>query len=81
MADYGPAVEDQLLNSGLETYNPVQRFQIYSKLLQNLNANVPYVPLFLTDYEYAMSKGFTASGLDWWTFVDSDPLLQIKAAA
>jgi peptide/nickel transport system substrate-binding protein len=80
-ADYAPQDVDKLLAAGLATSNPSTRFPVYSKLLQRLATDVPYVPLFLLDYSIALSKKFTVPAFNQPGFQFDDYALQIRAQA
>jgi peptide/nickel transport system substrate-binding protein len=56
VADYAPGAVDKLIASGLATNNPAKRLVIYTKLLQQLATDVPYVPLYVQDVTYASNK-------------------------
>jgi peptide/nickel transport system substrate-binding protein len=78
-ADYKPPAVDKLLAAAIATNDPAKRFVAYSKLLKLLATDVPYVPLFVTDVSYAISKNF--SWPDFNPFIYSDQIwaLGIKA--
>jgi peptide/nickel transport system substrate-binding protein len=65
-ADYAPPAVDTLLAQGTATSNPAQRFAVYSKLFQRLQADEPYVGLFVSDYAAALSPSFTWPGFNPW---------------
>jgi ABC-type transport system substrate-binding protein len=67
VADYAPPAVDTLMSDGLATNNPAQRFSTYSKLLDNLQTNIPDVGLYLSDATVALSTKFTAPGYAYWT--------------
>jgi peptide/nickel transport system substrate-binding protein len=67
VADYAPPAVDTLMADGLATSNPAQRFSTYSKLLGNLQTNIPDVGLYLSDATVALSTKFTAPGYSYWT--------------
>ncbi len=79
-ADYGPPALDSLINAGIATSVPVQRFAKYSAILQNLQDNVPYVGLFDADDVIALSSKFVIPGYNSYSFDSAYPLL-IKPAS
>jgi peptide/nickel transport system substrate-binding protein len=79
MAEYTPPVVDTLLAQGIATSNPAQRFAVYSKLFQRLQADEPYVALYSSDYTAAISSKFSDPGFSPWIW--SIPwALSIKSA-
>jgi peptide/nickel transport system substrate-binding protein len=64
VADYAPPAVDALVNEGLAASTSAQRFLVYSKLLQTLGTDVPYIPLFLHDDCIALSSKFTFPGFN-----------------
>ena len=58
-ADYTPPVVDSLLKAGIATTDPAQRFSVFTKLLQRLATDEPYVPLFAVNETVALSSKFT----------------------
>ncbi len=81
LADYAPSGVDNLINAGIATTQPSVRFATYSKLLQRLATDVPYVPLYVGDANIALSSKFTWPGYNYWSSYAADYALQIKAAA
>ncbi len=79
-ADYTPPVVDKLLTSGLETSNPAQRLDIYGQIVKAVATDVPYVPLYLTTSELALSPKFRWPGFDEVAF-DNEWALNIKPSA
>jgi peptide/nickel transport system substrate-binding protein len=80
VADYAPAEVDQLLAQGEASSNSAQRFAVYSKLFQKLQADEPYVGLFVTDSTGAISSKFTWTDYSpWWW--DEAYTLGIRPAA
>jgi peptide/nickel transport system substrate-binding protein len=78
ITDWAPADVDVLLKESVATTNNAKRFAIYSKLLKRLSDDVPYVPLFLTDSNFAISSKFS------WPTVNAiyytrDWALEVKA--
>ena len=78
--DYAPASVDNLLAQGLATTNPAQRFAVYSKLFQQLQADVPYVGLFVSDAVMALSPKFSYPDFSGWIW-NLPYALGIKPAA
>jgi peptide/nickel transport system substrate-binding protein len=78
ITDWAPPDIDQLLAESVATTNNTKRFAIYSKLLKRLSVDVPYVPLYLTDANFAISSRFS-----WPTvnaiFFTRDWALEVKA--
>ncbi len=66
LADYNPPAVNQLVVAGGGTTNPALRFATYSKLLQRLATDVPYVPLFVEDFSVALTNNFTYTGFNQW---------------
>jgi peptide/nickel transport system substrate-binding protein len=81
IASYAPAEVDTLINAGIATTDPASRFAVYSRLLQRLAADVPYVPLDVADSSVALSSGFTYSDLSYYTVQQGPYALHIKPAA
>jgi peptide/nickel transport system substrate-binding protein len=69
-ADYDPASVDNLLSAGVTTTDPGKRFDIYAQVLAAVARDVPYVPLYQTDYYVALSSGsrFTITPFNVDTF-------------
>jgi peptide/nickel transport system substrate-binding protein len=78
--DYTPAAVDTLLARGVATSNPARRFDAYSQLFQRLQADVPYVGLFVSDEAIALSPKFTYTGYNQWYWTHPYAL-DIKPAA
>jgi ABC-type transport system substrate-binding protein len=55
LANYGAPAVDTLINEGLSAQNPAQRLATYGKMLKILAADEPYVPLYVQDYNLALS--------------------------
>jgi peptide/nickel transport system substrate-binding protein len=72
-AAYAPPAVDDLLLAGITTQSPAKRFAVYSKLLQRLAQDVPYVPLFVQDEGAAVSNRFTWPGFDLNTGAVNQP--------
>src|SRR5262249_10215496 len=65
-ADYKNPAPHQLIKAGVETGNNTKRFAAYSKLLRLLSNDVPYVPLFVLNGNYAISNRFV-----WPNYTDA----------
>jgi peptide/nickel transport system substrate-binding protein len=59
VARYTPAWSNPLLASGLATSDPTRRLAIYGQLLKQVDADVPYVPLFSGYSFVALSSKYT----------------------
>jgi peptide/nickel transport system substrate-binding protein len=79
-ADWAPASVDRSLTVGTSTYNSAARFAAFSNVLGQMASDVPYVPLYLTDFTIALSSKFSDPGFNYWFFGDDNYLLGIKAA-
>jgi peptide/nickel transport system substrate-binding protein len=79
-AGYAPADVDTLINAGIASTDPARRFAAYSRLLQRLASDVPYVPLYVADENTALSSRFTYPGLSYYTVQQGPYALNIKAA-
>ena len=80
MADYAPPEVDTLLAQGEATSNPAQRFAVYSKLFQRLQADEPYVGLYQSVSTGAISPKFKWPDYSpWWW--DEAYTLGIRPAA
>jgi len=62
-ANYRPPAVEALIKQSVFYTNPEKRFATYTKLLQHLNTDLPYVPLFSQQATMAISSKFT-----WPTF-------------
>jgi peptide/nickel transport system substrate-binding protein len=80
IAEYAPPAVDTLLAEGAATTNPAQRFAAYSRLFQRLQADVPYVGLFVSDEAIALSSKFTYVDYNPWLW-ELPYALGIKAAS
>jgi peptide/nickel transport system substrate-binding protein len=58
-ANYDPPLIDTLIKAGETTQGPAQRLAIYRQMLTTLATDVPYVPLYVEDYNVALSSKFT----------------------
>jgi peptide/nickel transport system substrate-binding protein len=79
-AGYAPAEVNTLLSAGIATSNPASRFAVYSRLLQQLASDVPYIPLYVQDQSIALSSRFTFSGLSFYSLL-GPYALNIKPAS
>jgi peptide/nickel transport system substrate-binding protein len=79
-ADYAPPAVDTLLAQGLAASSPAQRFAVYSKLFARLQADLPYVGLYVTDDDVAVSSKFRYLNFNPW-LRDNPYLLNIRTAA
>jgi len=79
-ADYAPAAVDSLLAQGAATSDSAQRFAAYSKLFMQLQQDVPYVGLFVSDTTAALSSKFTWNDFNPW-YWDGAYALSIKAVS
>jgi peptide/nickel transport system substrate-binding protein len=61
-ANYDPPVIDRLLSESTATQDPAKRLAIYGQMLQMLGTDLPYVPLYLENYNAALSSKFTWPG-------------------
>jgi peptide/nickel transport system substrate-binding protein len=59
VARYMPTWSNSLLASGLATSDPTRRLAIYGQLLKQVDADVPYVPLFSGYSFVALSSKYT----------------------
>jgi peptide/nickel transport system substrate-binding protein len=80
IADYAPASVDRLLAAGVATSDAAKRFAIYARLIAQLQADVPYVGLSVSDVSIALSPKFAYSGFNEWSGV-GPYALNIKPAA
>ena len=73
------------MTAGQAANAPAARFAVYSQLLQRLQTDLPYIPLFTTQFSFATSARFTETGLSFWptTAVSGYPAmyLNLKPAA
>lgn len=61
-ADWAPPAVDNLLKAGLAATSPAGRFAAYAKILQAIQANVPYIGLYQEGVSVALSSKFTFPG-------------------
>jgi peptide/nickel transport system substrate-binding protein len=59
LAAYAPAYVDQWLKEGAAGGRAARRFSLYSNVIKQMAADVPYVPLFTADYSVAISSKFS----------------------
>src|ERR1700722_17786718 len=78
-ADYEPGPVDPLLGQGAPTSNSALRFAVYSKLFKQLQEDVPYVGLFVSDTTAALSGKFTWKDFNPW-YWDGAYALSIRPA-
>jgi peptide/nickel transport system substrate-binding protein len=70
-ANYVNPTLDTLLKEGITAVTHKQRFAVYSKVLQLVGTELPYIPLFVTDATLALANGFSwpsfsiYGGRDW----------------
>jgi peptide/nickel transport system substrate-binding protein len=62
-ANYAPSSVDTLITQGIQSPVAGERFAIYSKMLRILATDVPYVPLYVQDYNVGLAPQYT-----WPTF-------------
>jgi peptide/nickel transport system substrate-binding protein len=58
-ADWAPPAVDSLLKAALAAAGPAQRFAAYTKIIQAIQADVPYVGLYQEGVSAALSSKFT----------------------
>jgi peptide/nickel transport system substrate-binding protein len=80
-AAYNTPTINNLVNAGVATTNTGSRFAIYSKLMQDVATNVPYVPLFDIDYSAAVSEHFKIVGFNQFVFAGGDYALDVEPAS
>lgn len=82
-ADYTPPTVDGLLNAGIASSNPAKRFAVYSQLIRRLQADLPYVGLYLENTSIALSDKFTVPGFaqHYWAFNSNAYGLFVKPTA
>jgi peptide/nickel transport system substrate-binding protein len=66
-ANYDPPVIDTLIKAGETTQDSAQRLAIYGQMLKTLATDLPYVPLYIQDYNVALSSQFTWPNYDVYT--------------
>jgi peptide/nickel transport system substrate-binding protein len=57
--NYDPPAVDKLIAAASAAQSPAKRLALYGRLLRRLGSDVPYVPLVLTDYSFALSPKFS----------------------
>jgi peptide/nickel transport system substrate-binding protein len=78
-ASYKGAGVDDLLDQGKSTSVPAKRFAVYSKLLQRLATDVPYIPLFVQNDLLGLSSKVTWPGFNnFW--INGPWALDVKSA-
>jgi peptide/nickel transport system substrate-binding protein len=65
-ANYAPTAMNTLLTEGTTTLQPAKRLSIYNQMLTMLGTDEPYVPLFIQDYNIALSSSYTLPGYTVW---------------
>jgi peptide/nickel transport system substrate-binding protein len=78
IADYAPPAVDALVKAGEEISDPAKRFAIYGKLLNHLQTDVPYIPLYVTNNSIALSSKYTWPGLNQFSGYSGTWPLSIK---
>ena len=58
-ANYDPPVIDTLINEGTTTLDPAKRLAIYGQLLKIIGTDLPWVPIYIEDYNFALSSKYT----------------------
>jgi peptide/nickel transport system substrate-binding protein len=66
-ADYDPPASDTLIKQAEAAQDNAKRLAIYGQLLKMLGTDVPYVPLYIQDYNVALSSNFTWPGYNVYT--------------
>jgi peptide/nickel transport system substrate-binding protein len=61
-ADWAPPTVDSLLKEALAAPSPADRFAAYAKILQAIQADVPYIGLYQEGVSVALSSKFTVPG-------------------
>lgn len=61
-ANYTPPAMDTLLSESTTTLVPAGRLAVYGRMLKMLATDEPYVPLFIQDYNVALSSKYTWPG-------------------
>jgi peptide/nickel transport system substrate-binding protein len=54
-ANYDPAAMDTLIGQGTALLDPAKRLAVYAKLLNMVATDVPYIPLFIDEYNVAVN--------------------------
>jgi peptide/nickel transport system substrate-binding protein len=63
-AQWAPPDIDELMKQGVATLNKARRFAIYSKMLQRIAQDVPYVATVLPVYSIMIGNKYTFPGLN-----------------
>jgi peptide/nickel transport system substrate-binding protein len=63
-ANFDPPQADTLIKDGNTSQNPISRLAIYGQMLRIVATDVPYVPLFIADYNLALSSKFSYPGFN-----------------
>lgn len=58
-ANYDPPAIDTLIKESVATQGTDQRFAIYGQMLKTLATDLPYIPLYIQDYNVALSSKYT----------------------
>lgn len=58
-ANYDPSVIDTLINEGTTTLDPAKRLAIYGQMLKIIATDLPWVPIYIEDYNFALSSKYT----------------------
>jgi peptide/nickel transport system substrate-binding protein len=79
-ADWAPASVDRLLTQGNTAGNPAERFAAFSGIVTQMTSDLPYVPLYLSDFSIALSSKFSDPSFSYWLYSNDNYALGIKAA-
>jgi peptide/nickel transport system substrate-binding protein len=63
-ANYGPPMMDTLLAQGTSAADPTKRLATYGKILKKVGQDVPYISLFIQEYNMALSPKFSWPGFN-----------------
>jgi peptide/nickel transport system substrate-binding protein len=66
-ANYDPPVMDHLISESTVTQDPARRLTIYGQMLKMLAADLPYVPIYIENYNAALSIKYTWPGYNVYT--------------
>jgi peptide/nickel transport system substrate-binding protein len=66
-ADYDPPTSDALIKQAEAAQGSSQRLAIYGQLLKMLGTDLPYVPLYIQDYNVALASNLTWPGYNVYT--------------
>jgi peptide/nickel transport system substrate-binding protein len=61
---YAPPAMDTLIEQGTAMQDPAKRLAVYAKLLRMVATDVPYIPLFIDDYNVAVNPKFVYTGFN-----------------